>query len=138
MKGPANIMTVVILSGFLFFRCATYHLTTHSLLEQCADAQPQKKITLLIAPPFFFFPGIVNGNDLTELYVFDQHENEKVIPVTNHTGIRITKKDNSKSTFYFDTVIIKDSTITGSKTHFFNAQIKPINLKDISKIEIQK
>ena len=115
--------------------CATYHVSTQSLLQQFADSQPEKKT---IYAPYIFAPFHVNGNDLKTITVLDKNGNEKVLPVTNHTGVRITKQDSSRVTFYFNTLQIKDSTISGSKTHFFEAHFKPIKLSNIAKIEIQK
>ena len=60
------------------------------------------------------------------------------MPVTHHTGVRITKKDGTKKTFYFDTLIIQDSLITGKNEHFIGVDIKPIKLNNIEKIELQK
>ncbi len=97
----------------------------------------QKKVNVIIAFPFFF-PGEVVGNSLTEVRVLDKNENEVVIPVTYATGVRVTKKDGKSKTFYFDTLIIKDSLITGKKDHFFGQSIKPINLNSIEKIELRK
>jgi hypothetical protein len=128
---------LLIFSALLLSSCATYHFTTQSLLEQCASAQRETKVNILIAPPFVFFPGIVTGNSLRELEVLDKQENEKIIPVTHRTGVRVTKKDGSRNTFYFDTLLIQDSTITGKKSHFIGVSIKPIKLGDVQKIELQ-
>lgn len=126
-----------ILSGLLLSSCATYHLTTESLLTQFADARKEKKVNFIVAFPLVF-PGIVTGNSLRQIRVLDSKEHEQVIPVTHRTGVRITKKDGKRNTFYFDTLIIQDSTITGKKDHFFGINIKPINLNSIQKIELQK
>jgi hypothetical protein len=80
----------------------------------------------------------VKGNDLKTVKCVDKNGKEKEITVTNRTGVRITKTDNSKTTFYFNTLLIKDSSIVGSKTHFFNDKVKPIKFSDISKIEIME
>ncbi len=58
--------------------------------------------------------------------------------MTNRTGVRITKKDGRRKTFYFDTLLIKDSTINGKKSHFDGLDINPIKLDDIAKIELQR
>jgi hypothetical protein len=116
--------------------CATYHITTQSLVQQFANTQPEKKYTYL--PEFPFIPFGVNGNSLQTLTVLDKNGKETVIPVSNRTSVRITRNDSSRTTFYFNTLLIQDSTITGSKTHFFEAHIKPVKLKDIAKIEVQK
>ena len=123
---------------FLLSSCTTYHLSTQSLLEQFAGSQKQTKVTLLIAPPFVFFPGIVDGNSLHSITVLDKKEHEHTIPVTRSTGVKITQKSGKHTTFYFNTLLLQDSTINGSKTHFFNARIHPIKFADISKIELQK
>ncbi len=118
--------------------CATYHLSTQSLLEQFANTQKEKKLLIFIAPPFFVYPGVVEGNNLRTITVLDKNEHEHTIPLTRSTGVRITKKDGKKTTFYFNTLLLKDSTITGSKTHFFTARIRPIYFADIAKIQLQK
>ena len=133
-----KITSTLAIACLLLSSCATYHLTTQSLLEQCATSPKQTKVNLLIAPPFVFFPGIVDGNSLTQLYCLDKNENEVMLPVTTHMGMRITQKDGKHTTFYFDTLLLKDSTVTGSKSHFIVMKINPIKLANISKIEVQK
>ena len=51
-------------------------------------------------------------------------------------GVRIIKKDNSSITFYFNTLLLKDSLLYGSNPHFFNDRVNPIKISDIRKIEI--
>ncbi len=126
-----------IIATILLTSCATYHITTPNLLAQLAKSQPEKKINYIVAFPIVF-PGIVTGNSLTEIKVLDKNEQECIIPVTNHTGVRITKSDKTRKTFYFDTLLVQDSTITGKNDHFFGVNITPINLNNIDKIELQK
>ena len=109
--------------------CATYHVSKESLLDQF--------VTLDVERKGFLFANAVKGNTIESIKVLDKKGNEQIIKITDRTSIRITTLDNSRTTFYFNTLIVKDSSITGSKTHFFNYQIKPINFNDISKIEIQ-
>ncbi len=70
--------------------------------------------------------------------MLDKNEKETTLYVTHRTGVRVTKKDGKRKTFYFDTLIIQDSLITGKNDHFLSISIKPINLNNISKIELQK
>lgn len=111
--------------------CATYTVTTQSLTAQFADVAIEKK-----EAPLLFYKAVY-GNQLTAIKCLDKKGNEKTLPVTNHTGVRITKADNSKVTFYFDTMILQDSSITGSKSHFFKAPVK-VYFNEITKIELQK
>src|SRR5258706_7194998 len=133
-----NKVMPLFICACLTTSCATYHLSNQSLLEQFSDSRTETKVIIFIAPPYVFFPGFVKGNDVRAIICLDQNQKENVIPVTRRTGVRITKQDGTRTTFYFDTLLLKDSTISGSKTHFFNAPIHPIRLGDIRKIEIQK
>jgi len=128
---------LVLLLSIPLLGCTTYHLSAQSLLQQFANTHKEEKVNVLIAFPFFF-PFVVTGNDLTEIKVFDKNGIENILPIAHHTGVRITKKDSKKNTFYFDTLIIQDSTITGKKDHCIGVNINPINLNDIEKIEIQR
>ena len=132
-----NFKVALFLITLFLFGCTTYHLATESLLQQFADVHPETKRNFIVALPLIF-PGTVTGNSLNEVKVLDQNNKEHTIPVTNHTGIRITKKDGTRKTFYFDTLLIKDSTINGKKSHFVGLVIKPIKLDDIAKIELQR
>jgi len=132
-----NLKITVLFSTLFLVSCTTYHLTTGSLLEQFANVHSEKKTNIIFAFPLIF-PGTVTGNTLTEIKVIDQNNKEQTIPVTNHTGVRITKKDGTRKTFYFDTLLIQDSTINGKKSHFVGLDIKPIKLDDIEKIELQR
>jgi hypothetical protein len=118
----------------LLSSCSTYHITTQSLLEQLSNTNKEKKV--LFFP--FFIPFIVEGNSLRTIKVLDKNEAECIIRVARETSVRITKKDGKKKTFYFDTMIVHDSLITGKNDHFLGISIKPINLNDITKIELQK
>ena len=131
-----QLRTALVLTSILLTGCTTYHLTTESLLQQFADVHPETKRNFIIAFPLIF-PGIVTGNSLTEVKVLDKNNKEHIIPVTNHTGVRITKKDGTRKTFYFDTLLIKDSTINGKKSNFIGINITPIKLNEIEKIELQ-
>lgn len=134
----ANLTTLLAVCTLLLSGCATYHLSTQSLLEQFAGTQKEKKILIVIMPPYFFYPGIVDGNSLRTIDVLDKSEQPHTLNVNRHTGVRITQKTGKRTTFYFNTLLLKDSTITGSKTHFFTAKIKPIQFANIEKIELQK
>jgi hypothetical protein len=138
----APLFCLALLTG-----CATYHISTQSLVEQMANSGTEKKTSEELAASFRFSPGLsvciyyegtVKGNTLTKITCLDNKGKEATLDVDNRTSVRITKADSSRVTFYFNTLLVHDSTISGSKTHFFEWQIHPVLLKDITKIEIQK
>lgn len=112
----------------LFTGCATYQVSTTNLSEQINGN--------IVSKGYLLATDAVKGNSLKTIKCVDKKGIEREIAVTNRTGIRITKMDNSKTALYLNTVIIRDSSITGSKSHFFNAQIMPIKFSEISKIEV--
>ncbi len=121
----AAFISVVFLTG-----CVSYIVSTASLTEQLTgDA---------VSKGYLLAKDAVKGNSLSTVKCIDKNGNEKIINVTNRTGVRITKTNNSKVSFYFNTLLIKDSSIIGSKTHFFNDKVKPIKFSEISKIEIME
>jgi len=123
-------------TSLLLTSCATYHLSTESLVQQMADTRPETKY--IYSPNLPFIPFSVEGNSLQQLKCLDKNGKETTIDVSNRTSVRITLADSTHKTFYFNTLLLKDSTITGSKTHFFEMHIKPILLRDVVKIEVQR
>ena len=121
-------ITIILFSLVLLTGCASYNITVDSLTAQLNDQVVNKGYLLAKES--------VKGNTLVSVKCIDKNGKELVLPVTNRTGVRIYTKDNSKKTFYFNTLLIKDNSIYGSKTHFVNAQIDPIKLSDIKEIEI--
>lgn len=128
---------IILLSALLCSGCATYHITIESLVKQLSSTNKEEKTTVLAAYPLFI-PFTVTGNSLSQIKVLDKNEKECTLPITNHTGVRVTKKDRSSKTFYFNTLIIEDSLIKGKNDHFIGVNIKPINLNNIEKIELQR
>ena len=119
-----------ILVILFFVKCSTYHVSTQNFLEQFDSSGIQNK--------GFLFPNAVKGNSLDSFRCLNKQGKEQSLPVTSHTAVRITKTDNNRTQLYFDTIILKDSSVIGSKTHFYNSPIKPIKFNEITKIEIQK
>jgi len=70
-----------------------------------------------VSKDYLFAKDAVKGNDLKTITCVDKNGKEKIITVTNRTGVKITKLDNSK-------------------VSFLNAKVTPIKFSEISKIEI--
>ncbi|MBP7496940.1 MAG: hypothetical protein KA792_04675 [Bacteroidales bacterium] len=126
-----KFLYIVIL--FLLSSCMTYHITTESLVEQIKNSEQQNSKNQMNEK----LKGIYRNN-LLSLKCYDKFEAEQTIPVNDGTQIRIKFKNNKRKIFYLNTLQVRDSLILGSKTHFFNAPIKPIKIKDIIYIEMQK
>jgi hypothetical protein len=68
--------TLIILA-VLFSGCATYHLSTQSLLQQFANSGTEKKDIVLPVFPYTFFIHPVTGNDLRTLTCLEKTERRK-------------------------------------------------------------
>lgn len=130
MKSKNPFRNIILVLITLLTCCTTYHLSADNLFSQLDSSSTQSK--------GFISPNSVKGNTLTSITCYDKGGNEHIIPVTSHTAVRISKTDNKQVQLYFDTIILRDSAITGSKSHYFSAPINPIKFLDILKIEIQK
>jgi len=128
MKKP--VVAIFAVSLAFLTGCASYQISGSSLSEQLNEN--------VVSKGYLLATNAVRGNDLKSIKCIDKNGKEKEIAVTYRTGIRITKTDHSRTTFYFNTLLIKDSAITGSKTHFFNEKVKPIKFSDIVKMEIME
>ncbi len=137
MKSKILLFTFSFLIFPFYSICASYHISLESLIQQLADNPNEKKVNLIIAFPLVF-PGIVTGNSLREIHVLDKNDKDVILPVTNRTAIKVIFKDGKDKLFYFDTLVIQDTTITGKFDHFFGVKVKPIPFNMISKIQIYK
>jgi len=144
-----NFATVIfVLAGLLLISgCETFHLTRQDFLQQFANSQKAKIDKVMLTPPYIFFNGSVNGYDLVDIVCYDKDGQKEIVDVKPSTTIKITKYNGTKATFYLTTMHMQDSALTGSRTRGGEingvvlpiiTNIKPIKLKDISKIEISE
>ncbi|MGC4059175.1 MAG: hypothetical protein QM743_13815 [Chitinophagaceae bacterium] len=131
------LLFLLVIAGLLLYARKTYYLTTDSLLQQFADVRPEIKTHSLGLPPFFIH-GSVTGNSLKQIKVLDKSNNERVLRITNHTGIKLTTLDGKSRIFLFNTLLIKDGMITGKRSRLLKLDIEPVKLTDIAKMELQR
>ncbi len=132
---------LALLSLLLMTSCSTYYLTTKSLEDQLKAIDPNK-----IEDNYDFRLGLIGValkgeknfyNGIDQVKCTDKNGEEKNITVTTNTGIRLTDKTGKKQSLYFDSLFLRDSLVYGSKSHFITLTVDPINLKNLTKIEIQ-
>ena len=104
----------IIISTILLSSCATYFMTPQSLQSVLGKGKPVS---------------------VSKLKCVDKDGKEVILQPTIHTGIRITKKDETRQQFYFATAYLKDSLILGSKSAIFDIPITPIKVSDIKMVE---
>jgi len=138
MKKYLLAMAVMLL---FLSSCSTYYLTQNSLKEQLQNIDPNK-----ISDAYDFRLGLVGVvmkggpnfyNGIESLRCKNKKGNDVIISIKPHTGIRLTDKSGRRLQLYFDSVFLRDSLVYGSKSHFITLPVTPMNINNLTLIEIQ-
>jgi hypothetical protein len=119
----------------IFNGCASYFITPNNLRDQMQNAVLKEGNFFYTTNGLVLFRKIISNNIRT-LIVTDLNGNEHKMNVGYRTGICITTKNGKKTSFYFDTMFIKDNAIFGQYSHETPSPVKPIPFDEIVKIEI--
>jgi hypothetical protein len=121
--------------------CKTYHMAPASLKTQLENINPEK-----ITEAYDFRLGLTGillkggknfYNGIDTIDVTDNKGKAARLPVTSHTGVRLTDTAGHSVIVYFDSMFMKDSLVFASKSHFLTLPIHR-NLYSLSKVEVQK
>jgi len=130
-----TILTAVLSS------CSTYYMIQASLREQLQNIDPNK-----ISDAYDFRLGLAGValkggknfyNGIESLNCKDKKGNEINVKIKPQTGIRLTDNTGRKLQLYFDSVFLRDSLIYGSKSYFITMPVTPMNINNLTLIEIQ-
>ncbi len=121
------------------FGCnTTYHITTQSLLQQLASSKKDSKDSLSLVSPYQFYPGSVEGRSLKEIKCVDKDGETCLLGITKRTSIILTAGDGSRKSVYFNTLLVQDSLMGGSRNHVFRTKSKPVKISDVANIDIER
>ncbi len=76
------------------------------------------------------------ANPIQYIKCVDKNNNPFELKNSPSIEIRFTRKNNKRTTFYFDYVYVQDSIVFGDMSRFFYVK-RQIPLNDIKKIEVQ-
>ena len=136
MKKHYFILAILTL---LFSSCSTHYLTSGSLKEQLQNIDPNK---IEDRYDFGLIGAALKGggnfyNGITSVKCKDKNGNNVIINIRPQTGIRLTDNTGKRIQLYFDSVFLRDSLIYGSRSHFISLPMTPMNINNLTKIEIQ-
>ena len=125
---------------FVLISCKTYTIPVDSFTKQMIDASPENLKESEINNPL-----IGNGwrnikyysNNVQGLYVLDKNGNELFLDNSPSIEMRVTHRNGKKYHFYFDTVILENNTLSGSRSRFISGLTRDIPMDSIQKIEVQ-
>src|SRR5882724_2749494 len=129
-----NLFLIILLSAA---SCKTYYMTPASLKSQLEHVDPEK-----ITEAYDFRLGLTGillkggknfYNGIDTINVTDNKGIATRLPVTSHTGVRLTDTVGHSVIVYFDSMFMKDSLVFASKSHFLTLPIHR-NLYSLSKV----
>lgn len=122
-----------LIMPILFSSCATYTMTREQLFDQIHSATPEEVTTAHAIP---IGSRTYKANGVKEITCSDKHG--KMVKIINSPRVEMKIKDtrNHRHVFYFDTIILEDSTFTGMNSRILGTR-KSIRYADIKKVEVQ-
>ena len=119
----------------IFYSCKTYTVTPENLKEQLSSTSGVKKTE--INNPLGFGTLSYEANSLKKIRVVNKEGRQESLENSPALEMRVTLKNKKRYHFYFDTVVIKDDTLSGGRSRFIGSLTRKIPFDSIQKIEIQ-
>lgn len=124
--------------GLLVISCKTYVISPQSFKDQFKRIDSLSTGTKTINNPMNGFTAIsYEGNQLQAIMVQDKKGNQDMLSVSPSLETRVTLKNGKRYHFYFDTLILKNDTLSGGPSRFISGITRKIPFDSIQKIEIQ-
>ena len=121
----------------LLFSCKTYTIPVESFREQMTKSGNEKMRDVEINNPTSYSNLKYQANSVKSIVVIDKSGNNVEIENSPKLEMRITRKSGKKYILLFDTVIVENDTLKGSRSRILQNLRREIPLSDIEKIEIQ-
>lgn len=133
MKKIFSFGLLLILSA-----CKTYEIPVESFREQFKNVQQVEKIIAMHGPTMFAYsevPTLVNNLDSIRVI----YKKGQVLYLENAPSliVRFFDVNNKYYTMYFDSVLLKNDTLTGDRSRMLSGWLYEIPFSSIKKIKIQ-
>ena len=118
--------------------CKTYTIPTESFKKQFTKTEHIQEKEVEINNPLLYGNLKYSANNIKTLNVVDKKGNELTIQNSPSLEMRVTHKNGKKYVFYFDTIILENDTLKGSRSRFTPNLTRSVPFDSIVKIEIQE
>ena len=132
----SKIFTIGLL--LIIISCKTYTIPTESFKNQFTKTENIQEKEVEINNPLLYGNLKYSANNIKTLNVIDKKGNKLTIPNSPSLEMRITHKNGKKYLFYFDTIILENDTLKGSRSRFIPNLTNKIPFDSIEKIEVQE
>lgn len=122
---------------FLLFltSCKTYTMSREQLYSQIHNATP-KEVKVCLSYNTWNVQKY-KGNGVENIECKDNKGQTVIIPNSPKVEMKIIDNRNHNHIFYFDSILLEDSTFTGFNSRFLYTT-RSIKYSDIKKVELQK
>ena len=136
----ATLPLAIVLIAWLFTGCTTYMIPMDSFRKQFGNIDSsglrQVRTTGLIPTIVGDSPYLVNYWKI--IHCEDKDHHDKILLNSPSIEIRFTHgAHHRKTVFYFDTIFLTDSTVSGLQSRFITKLRKTLYLNSITKTEVQ-
>ena len=117
----------------LLSSCKTYTVTSESFKEQFGYIDYGTSTSTSISGSIHY-----NGSQIKKINVIDKNGEMQILDNSPALEMRITLINGKRSHFYFDSMQLKNDTLTGHKARFFPKAVVKVPFMNVVKIEIQE
>jgi MFS superfamily sulfate permease-like transporter len=121
----------------LFIACTTYTIPVESFREQMMKETPETMKQVKIDNPLFYRNIKYNSNNIKRIIVTEKDGKRTYLDNSPSIEMRVTHVNGKKYHFYFDTVILENDTLKGSRARLAKGFDREIPLDSIVTIEVQ-
>ena len=125
------------LSVLLLVSCTTYTIPVNSFKEQMMKVDQETLKEVEINNPLTYRNIQYTSNAIERIIVVDKDGKRTYLDNSPSIEMRVTHNNGKKYHFYFDTVILENDSLKGSRSRFVQNLSRAIPIDSIVKIEVQ-
>ncbi|MEL1239901.1 hypothetical protein [Flavobacterium flavipallidum] len=125
--------SLLFVSCLLFLSCKTYTVTPESFKSQFGNIDYDLSTSKSISGSIYY-----NGFQIKKINVIDKNGETQILHNGPSLEMRVTLNNGKRSHFYFDSMRLKNDTITGYKARLLPWMTVKIPFSEVVKIEIQE
>jgi hypothetical protein len=129
-------LLVVIGLALLLSSCKTYFIPVDSFRRQFAGLDSSGSRLVVTKDPFGG-KTVYKTYPIDSILCVDKNGVNMVLKVSPSIEVRFTDKQDKKTVFYFDLMVVRNDTVTGGRSRFIPSLKRSIPLSNVKTIEVQ-
>lgn len=116
--------------------CTMYYIPVDSFKRQFANLDTNNLRRVVTRDPWGI-KSFYKTYPIDSVFVVDKNGNNMVLKNSPALEIRFTDKQDKKTVFYFDRILVRNDTVIGGRSRVLPSLKKAIPLSEVKTIEIQ-